>query len=161
MGRRILVVDDNPVVRWTLKIALQSAHYQATCVDNAAEVRSALAGERFDLILMDVDMPGLDGLSAAEQIVDEGWAPGVPILFLTSSDEIANMTRARRLGAYGYLTKHNGCNQIVGKIESFLNSPATTWLDDHTRLISRTGERPGPAQAAVAPPAWRRAGGHG
>ena len=147
MGRRILAVDDNEIVGWTLAARLWAADFDVVSVQSADEAFEALNEGRFDLILMDLNMPGCDGLSALELIVAEGLAPGVPVVLLTSSDDIHDMRRARDLGALGYLTKEESGGKLAAQIDRILGAPDTIWIDDHHRIARQVKTR----QAGVAP----------
>lgn len=97
---RVLVVDDNPIVRIGLRTMLTDLP-QVTEVVEAANGAQALAElgrpERFDIVLLDVRMPVMDGLTALDAM------RGTPVVMLTSSEDSATVKRALALGAKGYL----------------------------------------------------------
>jgi CheY-like chemotaxis protein len=132
MVRRILAVDDNEVVGWTLRARLWAAGYEATTVSNAVDAYAALRVGRFDLVLLDLEMPGIGGLDALAAFDRLGLRRETPVLLLTASDELRHMRKARQLGAIGYLTKAHANRTLVQYLDRLFVMPETTWLDDHT-----------------------------
>ena len=103
--KRVLVVEDTPPVRDALLTLLRSAGFEA---DGAADGQEGLerlrAGPRYDLILLDLMMPGLDGLEFLRQRRLEPAARGIPAIVLTVA-EAGHEEEARSLGAAEFLTK--------------------------------------------------------
>ena len=100
---RVLLADDHGAIREALRIMLE-AHgvvVVGEAADGAVAVRNA-AALRPDVVLMDLRMPGTDGVSATREIVDAGWAH---VLVLTSFDEDELVAGALRAGAAGFLLK--------------------------------------------------------
>ncbi len=110
---RVLLVDDDPLVRSGLRIML-SGDGDIEVVGEAgdgAEVPAAVAEHRPHVVLMDVRMPGTDGIAATEALRGDGNGPQV--LVLTTFDADATVVRALRAGAAGYLLKHTAPERIV------------------------------------------------
>ncbi|MCK9873951.1 response regulator transcription factor [Nocardiopsis dassonvillei] len=110
---RVLLVDDDPLVRSGLRIML-SGDGGIEVVGEAgdgAEVPAAVAEHRPHVVLMDVRMPGTDGIAATEALRGDGSGPQV--LVLTTFDADATVVRALRAGAAGYLLKHTAPERIV------------------------------------------------
>ncbi|MFF8763436.1 response regulator [Nocardiopsis dassonvillei] len=110
---RVLLVDDDPLVRSGLRIML-SGDGDIEVVGEAGdgtEVPAAVAEHRPDVVLMDVRMPGTDGIAATEALRGDGSGPQV--LVLTTFDADATVVRALRAGAAGYLLKHTAPERIV------------------------------------------------
>src|SRR3990172_5856550 len=102
-GRRILVVDDEESVRWALRKALERANYR---VDLAADGPSGLqAAEEpgVDLALLDVRLPGRDGLDVLREIRKR--RPDLPVIMMTAYGTLQVAVEAMRLGAYDYIGK--------------------------------------------------------
>ncbi|WP_049576474.1 response regulator transcription factor [Streptomyces sp. SBT349] len=113
---RVVVVDDEPMVCGFLRSILGSAHdleVVAEAYDGAAGVE-AVARERPDVVLMDLRMPGVDGLSAIERIGELKDPP--PIVVLTTFDADQYVLRALRAGAAGFLVKSTPPEDLIGLV---------------------------------------------
>lgn len=132
MSRRILTIDDNQVVGWALRARLWVAEYEVEIASSALEAFTILKRERFDLVLLDLEMPGIGGLEALAIIKLLDLCRGAPVVLLTSSDEERNVRRAHELGARGYLTKQAAAETLIKHIDRLFESPETSWLDDYT-----------------------------
>src|SRR5262249_9575264 len=100
--KTILIVDDQPSARYGFRRALE-ARYRIVEADSAEAAREVLAAERPDLVLLDVVLPGMDGLSFLKWMRDEGH--GVPVLMVSALDAAKTAVEALRLGAADYLVK--------------------------------------------------------
>ncbi|MFD4575198.1 response regulator [Streptomyces sp. NPDC058417] len=115
---RVLVADDEELVRMALRLVVDSAP-DLTVVAEAADGREAvtLAGrERPDVVLLDVRMPGLDGLGAARELLDRPAPPGVLMLTTFDSDEL--VLGALRAGALGFVLKDTPPPQILDAVRT-------------------------------------------
>jgi len=122
-GRRVLVVDDNAVNR-TLATALLER--MGLLVDSADDGHSALArivAGRYDLVLMDMEMPGMDGLSAVRALRGDEAAQGrsrLPVVALTANAMAEDRARCTAAGMDGYVTKPIGVEQLRAELERIL-----------------------------------------
>jgi len=103
MSTQVLVVDDDPGHLTTLKTILRSWHYTVTTVADGLAAVAAVKDQPFDLILMDVRMTEMDGITALRQI--KAYNPSIPILIMTAYSSVASAVEALKSGAYDYLTK--------------------------------------------------------
>jgi DNA-binding NtrC family response regulator len=108
---KILVVDDNEVVRLSLLRSLRNASRSVQLADSAAEAVRLLEQERFDVVLLDLRMPGMDGLSFLK-ILKQRW-PECEAIVITGYPTIETAVEALRLGAFNYLAKPVGPDEIV------------------------------------------------
>lgn len=122
----LLLVDDQPVNRRVLSAMLTQLnipHAFATSGPEALfQLRHSLDHRPFDLVLLDANMPGLDGFQIAERIIQENLLQASQVIILTSSAEAGDAARCRALGLNGYLTKpiimtelHTTLNQLLGQ----------------------------------------------
>lgn len=133
MGARIFTVDDNPIVTGVLALKLESLGHSVRVFAGAAELLAALRRDRADLLLLDVEMPGLSGLDLLAFIKTEGLMPDVPVLMLTGVDDPDFVARAHRAGASGYLTKPFDLDKLCAKLDEVLGEQPPIWTDDmHT-----------------------------
>lgn len=100
---RILVVDDEPLMREMLTRYLARRGYAVTTAADGAQAMESLKRSRPDLIILDLRMPVKDGLEVLEALRQEGSK--VPVIMVTCNQEIELAMRAMRLGACDYITK--------------------------------------------------------
>ena len=105
-GRRLLVVDDSPFFRNLLQPLLTVAGYDVVCVDSAdAALDLCEAGEDFDVIISDIEMPGMNGFEFARKVTsDTRWAK-TPIVALSSFSNPSDLARGREAGFKDYVAK--------------------------------------------------------
>ena len=102
---RVLIVDDDPTVRLVCAINLNSTGLDVLEAEHGLDGLEQARAELPDLVLTDVKMPGLDGFQLAERLRADERTRSIPIIFLSGDAELANVERARVLGALAYLTK--------------------------------------------------------
>ncbi len=114
---RILVVDDDRLILATLAAGLRHAGYDAREAASGEEALRLCETERPDLVLLDVRMPGMDGVQAA-RLIRERF--GIPFLFLSAYSDEALVRQAAEEGALGYLVKPLDVTQLVPSLEAAL-----------------------------------------
>lgn len=100
---KVLAVDDEPELLELLKFSLSSAGFDVTTAKNGQMALDIAKGEKFDLIILDVMMPYLDGYHVAGEISTDPQAP--PILLLTSRDFSQDLAAVKGSGATAFLSK--------------------------------------------------------
>jgi DNA-binding NtrC family response regulator len=100
---RILVVDDDEVVRWSYQRSLQSASRNVEASSDGDEALQTMEQNPFDVVLLDLRMPGQDGLSVLRTIKQK-W-PESEVVIITGYPTVASAKEAVRLGAYDYVAK--------------------------------------------------------
>jgi len=117
MGMRILVVEDEPALRQGLVALLGRAGHEVTAVGDGPEgVAEGTAG-RYDLVLLDLMLPTLDGLEVCRRL-REG-RPGLPVLMLTARASEDDVVRGLESGADDYVTKPFGARELLARVEAF------------------------------------------
>lgn len=114
----LLVVDDDDRIRGLLQKFLIRSGYLVSMAPDAARARKLLAGLEFDLLVIDVMMPGEDGVSLTRNLRDEGVT--VPILLLTAKGEAENRIDGLEAGADDYLTKPFDPRELLLRINAIL-----------------------------------------
>ncbi|MCX8073540.1 MAG: response regulator [Candidatus Binatia bacterium] len=120
--RRILLAEDNPMNQQLVKRLLEPRGYEVVIVSNGAEAVAAMQKNGFDLILMDLQMPVMDGIAAAQAIraLEPPGRPRVPILALTAHVLPSDQERCLAAGMDGYITKPIQARRLVETVEAFL-----------------------------------------
>jgi twitching motility two-component system response regulator PilH len=113
---KILIVDDSPVDVQNLQNILVDAGHLVTVATSGADGVAKAKANAPDIIMMDVNMPGLDGFSAARQLTQNVDTKKIPVVFVTGKDQKADRVFAQMLGAKGYVTKPYTADQILSQI---------------------------------------------
>jgi DNA-binding NtrC family response regulator len=103
VGPRVLIVDDDPLIRRQLEGLYTANRYDVDCAADVDEALTKLAGREFALAVVDLKMPGRDGISLTKDI-RERW-PSVDVIMVTGHGSIKNAVEAMRQGACDYITK--------------------------------------------------------
>ena len=139
---RVYVVDDEPVVRKTLSRLLRVSGFECLTFDSAEALLDALDPDAEGCAVLDVAMPGLDGLALQEALVGRGSI--LPILFLTGRGDIPASVRAMKAGASDFLTKPVEDATLIAAVRLALErgravrSARRDALDARARLASLT-----------------------
>jgi DNA-binding NarL/FixJ family response regulator len=139
MSERILIVDDHPLTRDALAALLSQQGFDVIGeASDGEEAVTAVRGLQPDLVLLDLTMPGMDGLSALPRIREE--APTCEVVVLTASDAEENLLGAIRAGASGYLLKTESPEQIASFLRGVARGDAALSGGVARRLLDRVRE---------------------
>ena len=120
MNKRILVVEDQEDNRQILRDLLGNAGYELTEAENGEEAIAAVAKERPDLILMDIQLPVMDGYEATRRIRTNPDLNSVPIIAVTSYALAGDEDKARAAGCDGYVSKPYSPRDLLAKVRTYL-----------------------------------------
>ena len=120
MSPLILVVDDNPANQLLTTSVLMRDGFETALADSAEDALVSIKARRPDLILMDVQLPGMDGLTFAQELRSVPEAAGVPVVALTSHAMRGDRERAIAAGCVGYLSKPIDTRTLSDDLRSFL-----------------------------------------
>jgi DNA-binding response OmpR family regulator len=104
-GTRVLVIDDEAPIRLLCRVNLEAEGMNVLEAADGAAGLDLARGERPDVVLLDVMMPGLDGWRVAEELLEDERTSGIPIVFLTARAEFRDRARGLDIGGVDYVTK--------------------------------------------------------
>ena len=120
MSKLILVVEDQEDNMQILRDLLVSAGYEMVVAENGEEALAAVAKQRPDLILMDIQLPIMDGYEATRRIKADPALKDIPVIVVTSYALSGDEGKAREAGCDAYVTKPYSPRQLLAKIREFL-----------------------------------------
>jgi DNA-binding response OmpR family regulator len=113
----VLVVDDEKMIRSLLKMSLQRMGYEVTTADDGAEALDLFQSQQFDLVLLDILMPNVDGFTVCSEL---RRVSDVPIVMLTALNRPDDIVRGLELGADNYITKPFTFKEVEARIRAIL-----------------------------------------
>jgi two-component system cell cycle response regulator DivK len=120
MSKRILVVEDQPDSRQIIRDMLTPTGYEITEAENGEQALAAIAKQRPELILMDIQMPILDGYAATRLIKADPALRSIPIIAVTSYALSGEEKKARAAGCDDYVPKPFSPRELLAKIRQYL-----------------------------------------
>ncbi len=135
-GRTVLVVDDSPSIRNLIDKALTKAGFNVICAENGREALDLLGRSTPDMILSDLHMPELDGLSLCRNVHANKDLCQVPFIIMSADGDRAKMRQSLQYGASAYLVKPFNIDQLVVTAERFLSDHFSRILKERERLES-------------------------
>jgi len=124
-SKHILIIDDNDMNVRLISFVLTSEGYQVHSAGDATAAMAAIARQVPDLILMDLQLPGLSGLELTRRLKADPKTRGALIIAITAYAMIGDESKARAAGCDGYLTKPIDTSTIGGVIGSYLSKAAS------------------------------------
>ena len=116
-GRRILVVEDDQAIAEAVRARLASEGYDVAVVHDGPHALRAVAADRPDLVVLDLMLPGMDGLEVCREIQRDSW---VPVLMLTARTDEADKVAGFAVGADDYLTKPFSPRELAARVRAIL-----------------------------------------
>ena len=121
MGKRILVVEDQPDNRQIIRDMLTATDYEITEAGNGEEALAAIAKQRPDLILMEIQLPTMDGYETMRRIRTDPALSSIPIIAVTAYAPSAEEQKARAAGCDDFVPKPYSPHQLLAKIRNYLH----------------------------------------
>jgi len=121
--RRLLIVDDDPDIVELIVARLAIAGFQTRTAADGAEAIARLADFRPDAMVLDINMPGIDGFAVLDHMREQGLSSRTPTLVLTSRSAPEDVARAVQMGARDYLSKPFNDAQLLQRIGRLLRRP--------------------------------------
>ena len=119
---RILAVDDERPIAELLRISLTRAGYECTCAYDGISAANLIEKDNFDLILLDIMLPGIDGFELMEYI----RSTDTPVIFLTAKNAVADRVKGLRMGAEDYIVKPFDILELLARVEGVLRRHGKT-----------------------------------
>ncbi|NKE73245.1 response regulator transcription factor [Candidatus Manganitrophus noduliformans] len=120
MSQKILMVDDEADLSKLVAHHLQKEGFEPLCVSNGSDALKALAKQPFSLVILDIMMPGEDGLQVCRKLRNKEETASIPILFLTAKDEESDKVVGLELGADDYVTKPFSPKELMARVKALL-----------------------------------------
>jgi DNA-binding response OmpR family regulator len=119
--KKILAVDDDATALGALRQILLQKGYEVSTASNGQEALSALKAGTFDLVILDVSMPGLSGYDVCRRIRQEEKTRDTPVIFLTAKGMLVDMTEGEEAGSDLYLVKPVLATKLLNMVGMFLS----------------------------------------
>ncbi len=120
--KNILVVDDNSSVQRVLNYTLSRAGYQVVAIGDGAQALAHLQNNKIDLAIIDLAMPGMDGLTLLKHLRADIKLHDIPIVMLTASGMDQDRIAARQAGADAFLTKPASSRELLETVGGLLQA---------------------------------------
>lgn len=124
MGKKILVAEDSSVIQNLTKRILTIQNYEISSVKNGVQVMKELEKERFDLVLMDIHMPEMDGMTCSKEIraQDPGGNKEIPIIAITGNAKNYSIEDFKQAGINDFLPKPLNYDNMVEMVKSYIEN---------------------------------------
>ena len=141
---KVLIVDDEKPICDLIDLNLSASGYHCTSVQDGAEALRLIENQFFDLILLDIMLPGVDGYDIMSYI----RPMDIPVIFITARHEVKDRVKGLRLGADDYLVKPFDVVELVARVEAVLRrynkteqllSAGDVTVDVEARLVTKAG----------------------
>lgn len=136
---RILVADDDPTVGLLMQAALEAQGYSVTVVEDGLAALASFRADPADVVLLDVEMPGLTGYEVCEEI-RSGWGSDIPVVLVTGHDDVASIERAYDSGATDFMAKPINWTLIGHRLRyimrAFRDAAERSLAEQHVRRLA-------------------------
>ncbi|MBI5741034.1 MAG: sigma-54-dependent Fis family transcriptional regulator [Nitrospirae bacterium] len=154
MSLKILVAEDEEITLKHLRHSLEKEGFAVTCVNNGADALDKLGGEEFDILVADIKMPKMDGITLLENVKEK--YPGVEVIIITGFGSIESAVNAMKRGATDYITKPFNLDELNLKINKIREKKT---LEKENLALKASLNPPSPPLASAGDLPWREKGG--
>ncbi len=133
-GINVLIVEDNKVNQQVLTLMLEAEGARVEVTDNGTEALKRVAQERFQLIITDVQMPNMDGITLIEKLRSRDEAKATPIIVVSAHTSEDDVSKSIKAGANQHLTKPINKTELVSTIKQLVNEPFSALLVEHINI---------------------------
>ncbi len=120
MSKRFLIVDDSASIRQLVTFALNDAGYEVVAAVSGEQAVSLLSGNRFDMVITDLNMPEMDGIELIKKIRGTADCKFIPIIMLTTEAQDDMKRQGKDAGASGWIVKPFSPEQLLNVVKKFL-----------------------------------------
>ena len=145
MARKILVVDDEAVLVETIAYNLEQAGYRVVTAADGSSALDAARSEIPDLIILDIMLPGMDGLEVCRQLRRESSTATTPIVMLTAKSDEIDKVVGLEVGADDYVTKPFGRRELLARVRALLRRAEYPHPDDARQSAQESAQEVRPA----------------
>jgi len=119
--KRVLIIDDEvDICAFSKKILERTGKFQASCTQDSVEGINLARSDKPDIILLDINMPRLDGGEVAQQLAESPLTSGIPIVFITALMKRDELDAEGKINKHFFLPKPISPNELIDKIEEIL-----------------------------------------
>ena len=120
MKKKILIVEDDADISEVIQYNLEKENFQTVCVSNGEEVSQVVQKEKPHLMVLDLMLPGMDGLEVCQSIREDKKFAHLPIIMLTAKSQETDKIVGLELGADDYMTKPFSPRELIARIKALL-----------------------------------------
>src|SRR4030065_146761 len=124
MSNKILIVDDEKLMRISLESQLKKEGYDVSSVDNANEGMNLIKSEEFDIVVTDLRLPNMNGMELLKEI--KNYNPDIIVVIMTAYGTLESAVAATKEGAYDYIAKPFSTDELIIKLQRALQHKNTT-----------------------------------
>jgi two-component system, OmpR family, alkaline phosphatase synthesis response regulator PhoP len=137
-GERLLIIEDDKDILELIKYNLQKERYQIATASNGEEALEAVKARQFDLILLDLMLPGLDGLEICKILKADSSLTAIPIIMVTAKGEETDIVLGLELGADDYIVKPFSPRVLIARVRSILRRKNKTDIENVIKINDLT-----------------------
>jgi len=132
--QKILAVDDEEDIQELLRFNLTKEGFAVVCAASGEEALKSALSHRPDLVLLDLLLPGMDGLEVAKRLKNDPSTKEIPVIMVTAKGEEADIVTGLEVGAEDYITKPFSRKVLIARVRAVLRRKAYAPADDHEVL---------------------------